>query len=333
MRNRSPMPLDAQVVMPPVIGDSTAATSTFHPQAFLLHRVLTVLSLFPLPVLHALGTTLGWALWLIPNRRRRVARVNLTLCFPELTEAAHRRLLRRTLVEFGKSLVELARLWTGNAATIRGLVKEVVGEHELREALKHDKGVILAIPHLGAWELVGLYCGMGYDFTALYRSPRVAELDALMRGARERLGSQLVPGDLGGLRALHRVLHRGGIVGILPDQVPNEDRTAVYADFFGITAKTMVLLSRLSQRTGAPVVFACAERLSRGRGYRLWFNRGPCDIESGDLPASVASLNREVERHARLAPAQYQWCYKRFRQRQLGKVSFYRTRRTVARHA
>jgi KDO2-lipid IV(A) lauroyltransferase len=242
-------------------------------------------------------------------------------------------LLRRTLVEFGKGLTELALLWTGNAANIRRLVKEVIGARELEDALKQDKGVILAMPHLGAWELVALYCGMHYDFTALYRRPRVAELDAFMRSARERLGSQLAPADIGGVRALHRVLHRGGIVGILPDQVPSAGHNAVYADFFGITARTMVLLSRLAKRTGAPVVFACAERLPRGRGYRLWFNRGPCDIESGDLPASVASLNGEVERHVRHAPAQYQWCYKRFRQRPPGGLSFYRTvGATAARH-
>lgn len=315
-------------------GDSAVPNGTFHTKAFLLRTVLALLSLFPLPLLHALGTTLGWAMWLIPNRRRRVARINLTSCLPELTKAARRRLLRRTLVEFGKSLTELALLWTRNAADIRRLVKEVVGEQELRDALRQDRGVILAIPHLGAWELVGLYCGMNYDFTALYRRPRVAELDALMRSVRERLGSHLAPANIGGIRALHRVLHRGGIVGILPDQVPNEDHNVVYADFFGITAKTMVLLSRLAQRTGAPVVFACTERLPRGRGYRLWFNRGPCDIESGDLPASVASLNGEIERHVRQAPAQYQWCYKRFRQRPPGEVSIYRTAgATAARHA
>lgn len=323
---------DTDVTVTTEICDSVRRIQTFHSKVFLLRTVLTLLSLFPLPALHALGSSLGWAMSVIPNRRRRVASINLTLCFPDLTKAAHRRLLQRTLAESGKSLLELALLWTGNAATISGSVKEVIGEQELRNALRQDKGVILAIPHLGAWELVGLYCGMHYDFTALYRRPRVATLDAFMRSARERLGSQLAPADVGGIRALHRALYRGGIVGILPDQVPSEDHNAVYADFFGITAKTMVLLSRLAQRTGAVVVFACAERLSHGRGYRLRFNRGPCDIASSDLSASVASLNGEVERHVRQAPSQYQWCYKRFRQRALGEVSFYRTATATARH-
>ena len=315
-------------------GDSSARKHRFHTKPLLLHTALTLLSAFPLPVLHALGTSLGWTLWLIPNRRKRVARVNLTLCFPRLNKAARRRLLRRTLVEFAKSVTELALLWTGSAAKIGRLVKQVIGEQELRDALAQDKGVILAIPHLGAWEFVGLYCGMRYNFAALYRRPRVAELDALMRSVRERLGSRLVPANIGGIRTLHRVLHRGGVVGILPDQVPNEDHNVVYADFFGISAKTMVLLSRLVQRTGAPVVFACAERLPFGQGYRLRFNRGPSTIECADLPTSVAALNGEIERHVRQAPAQYQWCYKRFRQRPPGEVSFYHNSPgTAARHA
>ena len=172
------------------IGDSTALARTFHTKAFLLRAAFSLLSLFPLPMLHALGSTLGWTMWLIPNRRRRVAWINLTLCFPEMTKTAQRRLLRRTLVEFGKSLMELALLWAGNAETIRGSVEDVIGEDELRDALGQDKGVILAIPHLGAWEFVSLYCGIHYDFTALYRRPRVAELDAFMRSTRERLASR-----------------------------------------------------------------------------------------------------------------------------------------------
>jgi len=292
-------------------------------KALVLRTLLTALSSLPLPMLHAVGATIGWGFFLIPNRRRHVAKTNLALCFPEMNPRARRRLLRETLVEFGKSLLETAALWTKDPAKIRQLVKHVIGEQQLRTALAEGKGVILAIPHLGAWEMVGLYSPSLHPFTALYRPPRVAELDELMRDARERLGARLMPTNISGIRALYRALRRGELVGILPDQVPNEDHNVVYAPFFGIAAKTMVLLVKLARQTGAPVVFTWAERLPRGRGYRVVFTRAPQSIESSDLQAAATVINQEIERQVRSLPQQYQWCYKRFRRRPPGERPFY----------
>lgn len=292
-------------------------------KALVLRTFLTALSRLPLPMLHAVGATIGWGFFLIPNRRRHVAKTNLALCFPEMNQRARRRLLRETLVEFGKSLLETAALWTKDPTKIRQLVKQVIGEQQLRAALAQGKGVILAIPHLGAWEMVGLYSPSLHPFTALYRPPRVAELDELMRDARQRLGARLMPTNISGIRALYRALRRGELVGILPDQVPNEDHNVVYAPFFGIAAKTMVLLVKLARQTGAAVVFTWAERLPRGRGYRLVFSKAPQGIESSDLQAAATVINQEIERQVRLLPQQYQWCYKRFRRRPPGERPFY----------
>lgn len=302
---------------------SPASGGSLSVKALVLRTLLTVLSRLPLPVLHATGAAMGWGFFLIPNRRRHVAKTNLTLCFPEMDQGARRRLLRETLVEFGKSLLETATLWTKHPAKIRQLVKQVIGQEQLRAAMAEGKGVILAIPHLGAWEMVGLYCPSLHPFTALYRPPRVAELDELMRSARQRLGARLMPANISGIRALYRALRRGELVGILPDQVPNEDHNVVYAPFFGIAAKTMVLLVKLARQTGAPVVFTWAERLPRGRGYRVVFNKAPPGIESGDLQAAASVINREIEREVRELPQQYQWCYKRFRRRPPGERRFY----------
>lgn len=302
---------------------SPASSRSLPAKALALRTSLTALSRLPLPVLHTVGGAIGWCFFLVPNRRRHVAKVNLALCFPEMNRRGQRRLLRETLVEFGKSLLETAVLWTKDPAKIRQLVKQVIGQQELRAAIAEGKGVVLAIPHLGAWEMVGLYCPSLHPFTALYRPPRVAELDQLMRDARQRLGARLVPTNISGIRALYRALRRGELVGILPDQVPNEDHNVVYAPFFGIAAKTMVLLVKLARQTGAPVVFTWAERLPRGRGYRVVFSRAPRGIETDDLQAAATVINGEIERQVRLLPQQYQWCYKRFRRRPAGERSFY----------
>src|SRR5690606_40232572 len=70
------------------------------------------------------------------------------------------------------------------------------------------------------------------------------------------------------VRQLWKVLKEGGAVGILPDQQPKAG-DGEFAPFFGKQALTMTLLSRLAERTGAPVLFAWCERVGEGPQFEL----------------------------------------------------------------
>jgi KDO2-lipid IV(A) lauroyltransferase len=291
-------------------------------RALLLEWFFRLLGWLPLPVTHAIGAGAGRLLLLLPHRRVRAARKNLDLCFPELDAAARERLLRRHLAEFGKAFFETGKLWTRDRRCVARLVRRVHGKDILDRELRRGRGLILAVPHLGAWEMIGNYCSMRYPFTALYRSGDSASA-TIMRKARQRFGATLVPTDNSGIRALYKAIERGEIVAILPDQLPVRQSGGVFAPFFGIPASTMVLLSRLAMKTGAPVMFAYAERLPRGRGYDMHFLPAPAAIGTGTLEESVAIVNQMVEKCARALPEQYQWNYRRFRIRPPGERSPY----------
>jgi KDO2-lipid IV(A) lauroyltransferase len=292
-------------------------------RAALLKFFFYTFSHLPLRAAHALGAILGSLLLVIPNRRRRTAETNLKLCFPDLNETRRRQLMRQSLREYVKGFTELGVLWTRDADTVRALVREVRGREHLDRALARGKGVIVAAPHLGAWEMIGLFCSLNHRLTSLYRAPPMAALDALMRRVRGRFGSNLVPPNPRGLRAMVEALHRGEVVGILPDQVPARGAGSVFAPFFGIQTNTMVLLSRLVEKTHASVVFAYAERLARGRGFRIHVLPAPAAIGGKSPEASAAAVNAMVEQCVRALPEQYQWAYKRFRVRPLGEKNFY----------
>jgi len=134
----------------------------------------------------------------------------------------------------------------------------------------------------------------------------------LLLNARGALAAEQVAAEgTSGVRKLFKRLREGGVVGILPDQQPRQGE-GQFAPFFGTPALTMVLLSRLAQRTGATVLFAFAERLPDGNGYRIHIQRAPEKIADADLPSAVAALNEGVENCVRIAPTQYQWAYKRY---------------------
>jgi KDO2-lipid IV(A) lauroyltransferase len=275
----------------------------------------------PLPVAHALGATLGALAWLVPNKFARRTRFHIALCLPALGRAARERLVFRTLVESGKTLAELPVIWSGPAARVARLVREVRGADELARALAVGKGVIGASPHLGAWELAGLDYSRRHPLVSMYR-PQGNEWDDVMKRGRERFGAKLVPSDRRGVRELLETLRRGDAVGVLPDQDPPEGSGA-FAPFFGIAAHTPVLASRLARRTGATVIYMFAERLAWGRGFVLHVVPAPPEVADADEARACAALNRGLEDCIRRFPAQYWWGYARFRRRPPGEPPVY----------
>jgi KDO2-lipid IV(A) lauroyltransferase len=190
-------------------------------------------------------------------------------------------------------------------------VREVRGEALLDAALATGKGVIIAAPHLGCWELLNYWLCRRTPMAILYRPPRIAAIEGLLRKVRGALAPEQVRADGAGVRTLYKRLAAGGTVGILPDQKPRAGE-GQFAPFFGRDALTMVLLPRLAARTGATVLFAFAERLPRGTGYRIHLLPAPPGLADADLGIACGALNQGVQHCVELAFAQYQWQYKRY---------------------
>ena len=201
--------------------------------------------------------------------------------------------------------------WTRPTPDNLRLVRAVEGAELFDAALASGRGVIVAAPHLGNWELLNQWLAQRTPIAIVYRPPRSAWMEALLRTARGHPGVSQVRAEAAGVRQLFRVLKDGGCVGILPDQQPKRG-DGEFAPFFGVPALTMTLLSRLAQKTDAIVVFAWAERLHGSAGFRIRLRAAPEGIDAVDPQRGVTALNAGVETCVREAPAQYQWSYKRF---------------------
>jgi len=282
-------------------------------------RVLWVLSRPSLSMVHRLGTCVGWLMLKVPNKQRRNALINIRLCFPHLTEPQALAFRRRSFLEYGKTYSEVAYLWLRPIRKVLSLVREVSGG----ELLHRDdgRGVIVLSPHLGAWELAGLYLSTRGPTTTLYKPQ--PELDRLIREVRGRAGAKLVPIGRRGIGQLLQALRRGEYVGILPDQEPRMTAGSVFAPFFGVSALTMLLIRRLARATGARVLFLFAARLPHARGFHLHCLPAPVGIDSEDEVTSATALNRGIEKAVAICPEQYLWAYKRFRTRPSGRSKLY----------
>lgn len=273
----------------------------------MLVALFRLLGRMPLSLLHRAGAALGWLVyWTSPRYATRL-RDNLRASGVQSDAAQRDALLRAAIAETGKGMTELLAVWFGSDKKVTGLAAEIEGWDVARAAHARGKGLIIVTPHLGCFEMVGLFMAQRLPITSLYRPPRLAWLEPLMLAGRGRWKAVLAPANLRGVRMLYKALGRGEAVGVLPDQAPRAGE-GVWADFFGRPAYTMTLLRRLHEKTGAPVMMVIARRLPGGRGYRVRFQELPAR-SLGD----EAALNRAIEAEIRRCPEQYLWSYYRYK--------------------
>jgi Kdo2-lipid IVA lauroyltransferase/acyltransferase len=276
-----------------------------------LYALLWLAGSLPLRLAYRAGALLGRLPGWLRTREARVTADNIARCFPQLAADARAALERAALQETARTLLETLRLWSRPPAASLAWIRAVEGEALLAEAEAAGRGVIVAAPHLGNWELLNRYLAARGRLAIVYRQPQLPALEPLLqlgRGGQQVLQLRAEPASV---RGMLRHLREGGTLGLLPDQRPKAGE-GEWAPFFGQPARTMTLLSRLARRSGCAVVFGFAERLPAGAGFRIRFLPAPAGIDSEDLPVATAALNAGIEACVQLAPLQYQWTYKRF---------------------
>lgn len=290
----------------------------------LLFLMLQLAAKMPLGMARGLGRLVGWLLYMLPSKQRRIHKINIGICFPEMSEQEQDSLLRESLIENLTTMMELPAVWLGDPSTWVDMTEPGEGFSQLNQAMAEGRGAILAGPHLGNWEVAFLYLSAQFPTTALYRPPRKEVLSDPIYQGRRKGGGDLAPATVQGVKKLITALKRGEALFILTDQVPKAagKKGSVYAPFFGREAPTMVLVNSLARKTGAPVFFFYAERLPTG-GYRLNCLQAPIGVDGHNVEEAAAAINLGLEECIRQSPEQYLWGYKKFEKSSDGGRSAY----------
>lgn len=292
-------------------------------QRLLFKGILWATSKLPLRVSHAIGGFMGLLVYYTPNKVRYVSKCNINLCFSERSDQYRDQLLKHSLIELGKWLFELGPMWSWPMQRLNKTITRREGLEAVHACLASGQGVLIATPHLGNWELSGLVGSELFPFTVMYKPPQIPGLESWVKRARARAGANLVGIDRSGLKQLITALKKGEAIGLLPDQEPREETSAVFAPFFGVDAMTMTLFQKLVRKTGAAVFFATLERLPMGQGYHLRLKRADHSIGDEDEIFAATALNKELEAAITGCPEQYLWAYRRFKQRPEGEPPVY----------
>lgn len=267
----------------------------------------------------ALGAALAWLLTPLLAGRRRIARINLALCFPELDATARQALLRANTRASVIGLLEMARAWYAPSSALAGLA-EIEGLDHLRAAQAQGRGVLLLTAHFPHMDLGARLLGqaLGQPVSCMVRRVGGNCGERFMQAGRRRVFAEVIGKK--DVRGLLRALSRGRLVVYLADQ--NFTYNSAFVPFFGVQAATLTTPPELARRAGVAIVPYWCQRLADGR-YRVRVE-APWPESSGQDPAAFAArYMRELEAAIRQAPAQYLWWHRRFKTRPEGEVSPY----------
>ncbi len=290
--------------------------------AYCVIAFMALLSLLPLRLIQKFGSVIGGISLFMNTGPVKTARINISRCFPELSAQQQSALLRKNIINLGIASAELAAVWFWSSKRLQQLISEVEGVEHLREALTNPKGLMLISPHLGNWEILTHGFRPYLTMTAMYKPAKIPALDGFIKRARIKAGVQLAAANASGVKQVLKALIKKEVIGVLPDQEPNE-QGGIYSSFFNHPALTMKLVGDLAHRTQATALLCFAVRLKNGR-FKMVVEPAESDIYSADPLTAADALNRSIERCIKRHPEQYLWSYKRFRRQPNGLPNPYR---------
>ena len=281
--------------------------------------MLRVTRHLPLPWLRALGAALGWLLYALVGRRRRIAEINLGLCFPQQDAAQRRRMVRQHFVLFAQAWLDRGWLWEGSPELVRRRLRLRGAVHELQSTAP----TLLFAPHFVGMDAgwIGLTAHVERRFCGLYARQRNPVMDQWMAEGRRRFGEPHIVAKSAGLKALVSALRAGEPLYLLPD-MDYGPRDSVFVPFYGISSATIPSLSRFARMGGARVL-PILSRLTP-EGYDITVLPPWQDFPTEDVLADTARMNQLLEEWIGETPEQYYWVHKRFKTRPAGEASFYR---------
>jgi KDO2-lipid IV(A) lauroyltransferase len=297
--------------------------SLLHPRywltwgAFGLWRAITVL---PFPMLLQLGTVLGLILHRFPSRRKTIAYRNIQLCFPDLTDQAHREMLRANFISTGIAVMEVGIAWWWSKKRFAKLL-QFEGLDNLTAV--GDRGVLLLGVHFTTREIGTAGISMVASRDGMYRAHSNPVYDFIQaRGRLHKSGSNDVAYERRDVRGTMKALKAGRTLWYGPDQDYGLVQ-GIFAPFFGIQAATVNATARFAEKTGAAVVPFSHIRLPGSQGYKITLHPALKDFPCGDELADATRINKIVEQFVLLAPEQYLWVHRRFKNRPDGESDVY----------
>jgi len=260
-----------------------------------------------------LGKSLGFLIYALDIRHRRIVRRNLKFAFPDWPWDRVLDVTRRVFENLGIAIFEIIQL--SCLPNEKLLMRVRIDGKENIKYLLSPKGTIVISGHLGNWELALLFAAsyFGDRLLAIARKIDFAPLDRWVYNFRTRFGGEVI-NKTGALPDMTKSLRSGNVLATLIDQgtKPGE---GIDAMFFNRKVLATPGIAMLAMRTKVPVIPAFCVRDQNG--FTVILNP-PVKMQKtknlrADIQVNTQRIMANIEAAVRKYPEQYFWFHKRWK--------------------
>jgi len=269
-----------------------------------------------------LGRCIGWVLYFLAFRRRKLALKNLEIAFEGEKDGRQlRKIAHRSFQFLVMNVTEFFQYSSLTWDSVSHYVS-IEGEEYLKEALDEGKGVFILSGHFGSWDSLGAILVLrGYDFAHISKVPRSEAVSRFWLRYRSDLGIKVFSGR-GTMKLALRHLRDNGVLGLITDQNARRSE-GVFVPFFGRQACTLPSLALLARRTGSPVIPVYSYRTDKGHHVVVEkpLSFEPITDRDEDLLERTKFFTEWTEKVVRLHPEQWIWLHDRWKTRPSNEVT------------
>ncbi|MFI6764071.1 phosphatidylinositol mannoside acyltransferase [Streptomyces sp. NPDC050355] len=239
-----------------------------------------------------LGRRIADMAWKRRGKGVRRLEANLARVVPDASAQRLAELSRAGMRSYMRYWMESFRLPAWSKDRIRtGFAPEDV--HHLEEGLKSDRGLILALPHMGNYDLAGVWVTtkLNTPFTTVAERLKPESLYDRFVAYREGLGMEVLPHTGGAaFGTLARRLRAGGLVCLVADR--DLSSSGIPVKFFGEETKMPAGPAMLAVQTGAMLL-----------PVTLWYDETPIMRGRVHPEIEVPETGTRVEKAALMTQA------------------------------
>jgi len=277
---------------------------------YLVLALLYLVSFLPLWVIYRISDLAAFTLRMV-KYRHKVLMKNLSIAFPEKTDAEKKKIIKKFYRNFTDTFLEAIKLLSISEKTLRKRVQ--FDPSIFNELYKTGKSCQVHLGHNFNWEWVNVRVArqLPFRFLVVYMPIANKLVNRLFQYFRGKTGATMLAAtDM--RNAMLPFRHEQYLLALVADQNPGNRNNAYWIDFFGRTTAFVRGPEKNARFNNIPVVFARFYKPKRG--YYVIETKlateDPASLKEGQLTIQYVRYLEEV---IRKQPEVYLWSHNRWK--------------------
>lgn len=294
-----------------------------HPKYWLTWLFISfsfVIYLLPAQFVDWLGGLFGDFLRRTNKKRLRIAAINISLCYPAMSESEKDRFLKEHFRAYGRSVFHYGFILWGSEKLAEKRI-EYHGKHYIDDCIDQGYGVIVMTAHCVGLETAVSTMSRYYHLTGPFKDMKDPVVNWFVAKRRMRFGAALYSRDAG-LRPIIKDVKAGYVMGYLPDEDLGPEQS-IFVPFKNVPKATIPVLGRLTKTCKAKVFPCMCCYDAKQHKYHLHVLPAIENFPQLDDQADTLAMNQALESLVDICPEQYFWTLRFFKTRPEGEARFY----------